>query len=315
MMMIFSSTYQISMTSFQILLACIAGGQALTLITLYFFKRQHVRDLQYAWKEGFHHFEQQWFEKVFHHDKVQHQQHLKTMTQLMQSKLNEGFEKTSATFHDVLKRLVIIDEAQKKISELSTHVVDLQEILVDKRARGAFGEVQLQTILANMLPAQHYRLQHTLPNQKRADCLLILPPPTGNIVIDAKFPLETFQRMMQLSVSAPERKSLQQQFKISGQTYRVLGVLKKEGESMFGESSDFQIIIPYKQAYKFMDITKEESDPTIMVKPKSNISTAQMMSELRGIIRSQRRIKPAAEDNFALNETRILQKGFDDLFA
>jgi len=108
---------------------------------------------------------------------------------------------------------------------------------------------------------------------------------------------------------------LQQQFKISGQTYRVLGVLKKEGESMFGESSDFQIIIPYKQAYKFMDITKEESDPTIMVKPKSNISTAQMMSELRGIIRSQRRIKPAAEDNFALNETRILQKGFDDLFA
>lgn len=241
------------MTSFQILLACIAGGQALTLLILYFFKRQHIQDLQHAWKEGFHHFEQQWFEKVFHHDKVQQQamqehlirqmqdireqigqymhqqnqslslhlqtmtqdtqQHLKTMTQLMQSKLNEGFEKTSATFHDVLKRLVIIDEAQKKISELSTHVVDLQEILVDKRARGAFGEVQLQTILANMLPAQHYRLQHTLPNQKRADCLLILPPPTGNIVIDAKFPLENFQRMMQLSASAPERKSLQQQFK------------------------------------------------------------------------------------------------------
>jgi putative ABC transport system permease protein len=108
---------------------------------------------------------------------------------------------------------------------------------------------------------------------------------------------------------------LQQQFKISGQTYRVLGVLKKEGESMFGESSDFQILIPYKQAYKFMDISKEESDPTIMVKPKSNISTAQMMSELRGILRSQRRIKPTADDNFALNETRILQKGFDDLFA
>ena len=141
------------------------------------------------------------------------QQHLKTMTQLMQTKLNEGFEKTSATFNDILKRLVVIDEAQKKISELSTHVVSLQDILVDKRARGAFGEVQLQTLLANMLPPAHYRLQATLSNQKRADCLLILPPPTGNIVIDAKFPLETFQRLMQLPPQSSERKSLQQQFK------------------------------------------------------------------------------------------------------
>lgn len=147
------------------------------------------------------------------------QQHLQTMSQFMQIKLNEGFEKTSATFHDVLKRLVMIDEAQKKISELSTHVVNLQDILVDKRARGAFGEIQLQTLLANMLPSQNYKIQHTLLNQKRADCMLFLPAPTGNIVIDAKFPLENYQRMMQLPSSSPERRPFQQQFKIDIQKH------------------------------------------------------------------------------------------------
>jgi DNA recombination protein RmuC len=244
------------MTELQMLISAIIGGAAIGLIsqhTYFRYLKRHQAEQQLAWKDAFHHFEQQWMEKVFQHDKIQQQamqehlisqmkdireqigqymhqqnqslslhlqtmtqdtqQHLKTMTQLMQSKLNEGFEKTSATFNDVLKRLVMIDEAQKKISELSNHVVDLQDILVDKRARGAFGEVQLQTILANMLPAQHYRLQHTLPNQKRADCLLILPPPTGNIVIDAKFPLENFQRLMHLPAQSVERKQAQQLFK------------------------------------------------------------------------------------------------------
>lgn len=109
--------------------------------------------------------------------------------------------------------MTIIDEAQKQITELSTHVVSLQDVLIDKRARGAFGEVQLSTLLANMLPSNHYSLQYTLSNQKRADCILFLPEPTGNIVIDAKFPLETYQKLMNTDASSSERKTLQQQFR------------------------------------------------------------------------------------------------------
>lgn len=139
--------------------------------------------------------------------------HLHALTQQVNTRLTEGFEKTSSTFTDVVRRLTIIDEAQKKITELSTHVVSLQDILVDKRARGAFGEVQLSTLIANMIPSTHYSLQHTLSNQKRADCMLFLPEPTGNIVIDAKFPLETFQKLMNTDPSSVERKSLQQQFR------------------------------------------------------------------------------------------------------
>ncbi|RUR07334.1 DNA recombination protein RmuC [Legionella sp. km772] len=139
--------------------------------------------------------------------------HLHTLTQQVNHKLTEGFEKTSSTFVDVVKRLTIIDEAQKKITELSHHVVNLQDVLVDKRARGAFGEVQLSSLVANMIPSTHYQMQYTLSNQKRADCVLFLPEPTGNVVIDAKFPLETYQKINNTDPMSVERKSLQQQFK------------------------------------------------------------------------------------------------------
>lgn len=139
--------------------------------------------------------------------------HLHSLTQQVNHKLTEGFEKTSSTFLDVVKRLTIIDEAQKKITELSSHVVSLQDVLVDKKARGAFGEVQLSTLISNMIPATHYQMQYTLSNQKRADCVLFLPEPTGNVVIDAKFPLETYQRLIGVDPSSAEKKSLQQQFR------------------------------------------------------------------------------------------------------
>lgn len=139
--------------------------------------------------------------------------HLHSLTQQVNHKLTEGFEKTSSTFIDVVKRLTIIDEAQKKITELSNHVVSLQDVLVDKKARGAFGEVQLATLISNMIPPNHFAMQYTLSNQKRADCILFLPEPTGNVVIDAKFPLETYQRLISTDTGSVEKKSLQQQFR------------------------------------------------------------------------------------------------------
>ncbi len=137
---------------------------------------------------------------------------LNALTQQVNNRLAEGFEKTSTTFIDIVKRLTIIDEAQKKITELSQHVVSLQDILVDKKARGAFGEVQLNSLIANVMPQSNYSLQYTLSNQKRADCILFLPEPTGNLVIDAKFPLETYQKLHNNNESI-NRKALEQQFR------------------------------------------------------------------------------------------------------
>lgn len=145
--------------------------------------------------------------------------HLQNLTQQVNHRLTEGFEKTSTTFIDVVKRLTIIDEAQKKITELSNHVVSLQDVLVDKKARGAFGEVQLSTLICNMIPSTHYQMQYTLSNQKRADCILFLPDPTGNVVIDAKFPLETYQKLLNAEASPAEKKSMQQQFRLDIQKH------------------------------------------------------------------------------------------------
>ncbi|MFQ5660969.1 MAG: DNA recombination protein RmuC [Gammaproteobacteria bacterium] len=131
----------------------------------------------------------------------------------VEKRLAEGFEKTTATFTDILKRLALIDEAQKKITELSGNVVSLQEVLADKRSRGAFGEVQLSSLVGNVLPEDNYQLQYTLPNDKIADCALFLPEPTGTVIIDAKFPLESYRIMTDFDVAESERKMAARQFK------------------------------------------------------------------------------------------------------
>ncbi len=142
------------------------------------------------------------------------QNRLKEISGQVDKKLSEGFEKTNATFTDVVKRLTIIDEAQKKITELSGNVVSLQQILSDKRSRGAFGEVQLAALIRNMMPEQHFALQYELPNQTRVDCMLFLPEPTGNIAIDAKFPLESYRTYMNDDNTPAQKQKAMTQFRV-----------------------------------------------------------------------------------------------------
>jgi DNA recombination protein RmuC len=127
-------------------------------------------------------------------------------------RLDEGFKKTNETFVSVMARLATIDEAQKKIDGLTTNVVSLQELLGDKRSRGAFGEVQLEGLVRNILSPQAYEMQYTLPNGSRADCVLKLPEPTGMVAVDSKFPLENYHRMFD-AASPAERLVAERQFK------------------------------------------------------------------------------------------------------
>lgn len=131
----------------------------------------------------------------------------------VEKRLSEGFDKTTKTFNDILQRLALIDDAQKKITELSSNVVSLQEVLADKRSRGAFGEVQLNALIRNVLPEKHFAIQHTLSNGKIADCILFLPKPSGNVVIDSKFPLESYKRMTSIGLGDSDRKTAERQFR------------------------------------------------------------------------------------------------------
>jgi len=128
-------------------------------------------------------------------------------------RLDEGFKKTNETFANVMARLATIDEAQKKIDGLTSNVVTLQEILGDKRSRGAFGEVQLEALVRNTLPPDAYEFQATLSNRNRVDCLLILPEPTGRVPVDSKFPLENYNRMFDPELPEAERMTAMRQFK------------------------------------------------------------------------------------------------------
>jgi DNA recombination protein RmuC len=129
-------------------------------------------------------------------------------------RLDEGFKKTNETFTNVMTRLATIDEAQKKIDGLTTNVVSLQHLLGDKRSRGAFGEVQLEGLVRNILPPNAYSFQEKLSNGNRVDCLLILPPPTGKVPVDAKFPLENYHRMLDQDLAESDKHAARKQFKL-----------------------------------------------------------------------------------------------------
>ncbi len=112
----------------------------------------------------------------------------------------------------------------------------------------------------------------------------------------------------------PYEEPLGKEIKISGNKAVIIGVIKKEGESMLGPSFDYQVIIPFNFARIMMDTRSENADPTIYVKAKPNVANSEMMDELTGVLRGIRKLKPMSEVNFALNETSLLSKGFDSLF-
>ena len=128
--------------------------------------------------------------------------------------LQQNAAKTNETLGALRERLVKIDAAQQKISSLSEQVVSLQEVLSNKQARGAFGEIQLNDLVTSILPPNAYVFQAQLSNGKKADCLLKLPNPPGAIVIDAKFPLESYYALRQAQ-NDHEKKEAERFFRAS----------------------------------------------------------------------------------------------------
>jgi DNA recombination protein RmuC len=109
--------------------------------------------------------------------------------------LTQTREATHANLSDLKERLAVIETAQKSISELSGQVVGLQELLANKQARGAFGEIQLMDLVRSALPPSAYEFQAAIAGSRRVDCLVTLPNPPGPIAIDAKFPLESYRAL------------------------------------------------------------------------------------------------------------------------
>lgn len=141
---------------------------------------------------------------------------LTNINKKVDERLGEGFKKSQETFVNVVERLTKIDEAQKNIEKLSTEVYSLNNILTDKKTRGTFGEIQLHQLLYAVLGnnKQLYEEQKQLSNKTIADVIVHAPKPLGSIVIDSKFPLNSYQNMFDQSLSEIERDNATKQFKL-----------------------------------------------------------------------------------------------------
>ena len=123
------------------------------------------------------------------------EQRLSELSQRIGNRLSDTAQQQHTTLTSLHKRLEVIDRAQQNITQLSSQVVGLQDILANKQARGAFGEIQLKDLVEAILPPSAFAFQVSLGETRRVDCLLKLPNPPGPIAIDAKFPLESYQML------------------------------------------------------------------------------------------------------------------------
>ncbi|WP_240791279.1 DNA recombination protein RmuC [Roseomonas sp. AR75] len=117
---------------------------------------------------------------------------LRAQERALAERLDAAATRTQETAGAIQQRLAVIDAAQANIAALGGQVTSLAAMLGNKQARGALGEVQLRELVADRLPAEGFRWQHTLSNGTRCDCLVLLPFPPGPIAVDSKFPLEAW---------------------------------------------------------------------------------------------------------------------------
>ncbi len=213
---------------------------------------------------------------------------LEEVQKSISTSLNGTSVKTAQTLGELQQRLQTIDKAQTNIEKLSGDVLSLQEILSNKQARGIFGEIQLVDIVKKALPSDAFDLQFTLSNGKRADCIIYLPEPQGNIVIDSKFPLEAFNAMVVAKTEIEKNKS-SQFFQTTIRTH-IRDIAEKY--IIEGETADGAILfLPSEAVYaelhaNFSKVVREGFQSRVwIVSPTTLMAT---LNTMRAILKDER---------------------------
>lgn len=165
-------------------------------------------------------------------------ENLTTGFQNQQQKISESITKQAEA---TSTRLTNLNQRLETINELSGQTTRLERLLSNSQSRGAFGEVQMENLIKDILPPKDYVFQEQLPNKKIADCLLKLPQ--GPIAIDAKFPITAWEALNNAD-SAESRKAA---------TKQLQNVLIKN----IGDIADRYIINGYTADYAFMFVPSE----------------------------------------------------------
>lgn len=235
---------------------------------------------------------------------------LTDVTRTMGDTLTGSATRTARSLGELQQRLETIDRAQANIEKLSGNVLGLQDILSNKQARGAFGEIQLNDIVTKALPPDSYTMQATLSNAKRADCLIHLPQPPGPLVIDSKFPLEPYEALIAAQTDA-ERTQATRDFKMAVRRH-IKAIAEKyivEGETADGAL----MFVPSEAVYselhaRFSDIVREGFAARVwIVSPTTCMAT---LNTLRSILKDVRMREQAG---LIRRELNMLQQDIDRL--
>lgn len=119
---------------------------------------------------------------------------LHSVTHRVGLSMEETTRHTMTSLSKLHERLAVIDSAHKNLTDLTSQVTSLRDVLANKQTRGAFGQARMEAIVQDGMPKGAYAFQHTLSNRTRPDCVIFLPDQRP-LVIDAKFPLESVTAM------------------------------------------------------------------------------------------------------------------------
>jgi len=201
-------------------------------------------------------------------------------------RVGQSMDQTTRNTMDQLRqlheRLAVIDNAHKNLTDLTTQVTTLRDVLANKQTRGAFGQARMEAIVQDGMPKGSYAFQHTLSNNRRPDCVVFLPD-GRSLCIDAKFPLE--------AVTALRDATTDESKKIATQRLRQ-DILKHVGDIadrylIPGETQDMALMfVPSESVYAeihdgFDDvIQKAYRARVVLVSPALLMLAIQVMQQI-----------------------------------
>ena len=137
----------------------------------------------------------------------------------IESEMNSGMiniaNQTSRSFGEIFRDLETVKASQNEIGELRNSLRSLENIFTDKKSRGAFGEIELYSILKYHYgeSESRWKEQFKLDNGNICDAVIYAPEPLGLICVDAKFPLENYRRIYEEGLSDAERNQAVRRFR------------------------------------------------------------------------------------------------------
>ncbi len=161
----------------------------------------------------------------------------------VENRLSEGLNKNNELISNLGTHLKLIDNNQNKLEDLSKNINSLTNILSDKQARGAWGEIQLEKIIENFFAKNQYEKQYKLSNGTKVDFYIKMPKPNLDICLDSKFPLENFRKYI-----AEDNKDLKNQY---------MKKFKSDLKKHVDDISEKYIISGYTAEYAIMFIPSE----------------------------------------------------------